>query len=545
MTDGRVDVISVPDMGASVRIILVTILLLFGAGAAQAEWRRAESDNFIVYAEMSESDIRDHALELERFDRLLRHLSGTRLDFAPIKLRVFVLSDVDEVSEYGGDDDRAGYYSESLRGPFAVVPRRSSGRGAFRLQWREVLFHEYAHHFMKQYFPAAYPAWYIEGYAEMYATVRFRDDNRIDLGRPSSVTTNTIFMFGGAGLWMPMDLLLSNEYPNNPMTYAQGWLLVHRAAFDPAVGRELTDYLNAIIGGATGREAYQRVFADRDPPLDDDLIEYISDRRVPYLPLEVDLGAVAEPRIEAISDDEAEIALLYGREAEALLEAARQAVEQQPDHPQAQAEYARALIEQERPADAVATADRALALDPDHIDAHLFKAEALRGLATEADDPASPYWAQSRDHALQANRANPDSAMALVSYFLSYPDGVQRPANALPALEQAFALVPQSSVARLLLGREYLDQGRFDEAGRVVSAIARSAHGYPQQDLAIIIEELAERELNFEHVDQVIAEINAERERLRQEAEAASTAGEEQLIEADGDAEEAPTEPEG
>ena len=34
-----------------------------------------------------------------------------------------------------------------------------------------MLFHEYAHHFMFQYFPAGYPSWYVEAFAETLATI--------------------------------------------------------------------------------------------------------------------------------------------------------------------------------------------------------------------------------------------------------------------------------------------------------------------------------------------------------------------------------------
>lgn len=71
--------------------ILLSAGLTLTAPSAQAEWRRAETANFIVYGEGSEADLRPHAEKLERFDAVLRRqfnrpaLEGVR------KLPVYLL----------------------------------------------------------------------------------------------------------------------------------------------------------------------------------------------------------------------------------------------------------------------------------------------------------------------------------------------------------------------------------------------------------------------------------------------------------------------
>ncbi|MCA1748619.1 MAG: tetratricopeptide repeat protein [Parasphingopyxis sp.] len=481
---------------------------------ALADWRRAESDNFIVYAEMRQDRIRDYVLELERFDRTLRHLTRQQGDFAPVKLRILVLSDTDDVSAYG-DGNYTGFYMADIRGPYAVVPKRGAGWGAFEIERREILFYQYTHHFMAQYFPANYPAWYREGLAQLYSTVEFQRDGRIDVGRAARSIANQLGMFERAGYWLPMRDLLSNVYPNSTLAYGEGWLLAHQAMFDPRLRRELGEYLNALHQGNSGREAYDQVFANRDPSLDQQLREYLVGYSFPYVPMELDLGAIAEPTITVMSDAEAELALLRGRPVEAMESDLQEALEDHPDNAQVYAEQARFLLGQGNFAEAREAADRALAIAPDNIDAHLFAAQALIWLGV--GDAASPHWGEARNHALQANRLDPDNAMALVFYFLSYPDAAARPDNALPALERAFALIPQNTAIRTILGREYLDQGRYAEARRVVSAVAGSAYGDPYKDYAAILERLASRELDISHAGDAIAEINAEREQRRAE----------------------------
>ena len=66
------------------------ISLLWAAPAA-AEWRRAESANFIVYGEASEARLREQVALLEDYEGFLRLLTGVK-DPAPAnKLQVYML----------------------------------------------------------------------------------------------------------------------------------------------------------------------------------------------------------------------------------------------------------------------------------------------------------------------------------------------------------------------------------------------------------------------------------------------------------------------
>ena len=49
-------------------------LVLLWAAPAKAEWRRAESPNFILYGNLPESELRQRILRLEDYDHLLRTL---------------------------------------------------------------------------------------------------------------------------------------------------------------------------------------------------------------------------------------------------------------------------------------------------------------------------------------------------------------------------------------------------------------------------------------------------------------------------------------
>ncbi len=49
-----------------------------------------------------------------------------------------------------------GFYVPRISGGLAIVDREKA-HYAFDIDGESVLYHEYAHHYMAQYFPAAYP----------------------------------------------------------------------------------------------------------------------------------------------------------------------------------------------------------------------------------------------------------------------------------------------------------------------------------------------------------------------------------------------------
>lgn len=165
------------------KIIAAAVMLLTSTAAA-AEWREATTKHFIVYSEASEKSVREAAVKLEKFDYVLRALSGVKPVVRPVKLKVYLMDSVAGVARampFGGSSV-GGYYSTSPQGPFAVgVAGIVSGSPT---TGQQVLFHEYAHHFMFQNFPATYPSWYSEGFAEYYGNTRILANDVVEIGHP-------------------------------------------------------------------------------------------------------------------------------------------------------------------------------------------------------------------------------------------------------------------------------------------------------------------------------------------------------------------------
>lgn len=99
-----------------IRIVSLAIALLALAPApALADWRRAESQNFVVYSDGSERSLRDYTAKLERFHGLLRSRFGGPADGELRKLPVYLVADgrALRVAQPGLPEGIAGYYTAS------------------------------------------------------------------------------------------------------------------------------------------------------------------------------------------------------------------------------------------------------------------------------------------------------------------------------------------------------------------------------------------------------------------------------------------------
>ncbi|HEX8194058.1 MAG TPA: hypothetical protein VF552_14280 [Allosphingosinicella sp.] len=260
----------------ALRLLALAASLLLAAAPAHAAWQRAESAHFVVYSEGGEARLRTQVAELEDFHLLLRQLTGTADPEAAPKLQIYIIGGTAELRQIwpGASADVAGFYNASPEGILAVVDP-TAGRG-----WigrNETLFHEYAHHFMLQHFPAVYPQWYIEGFAEYVATARF-EDGAIEYGRANPARASWIADRSG---WLPLEQLLftnPERLTGRPASqfYAQSWILVHYMLRDGDRMRRLNAYLAAVGRGQPARAAFEQAFGATVTQVQRQLMSYSS-----------------------------------------------------------------------------------------------------------------------------------------------------------------------------------------------------------------------------------------------------------------------------
>lgn len=480
------------------RSIYFLFLTLLIAAPAQAAWQRAESKHFVIYSDGSDKDLRRYAERLEAVHWLLKAATGVDDSGRIVKVRVYLVPDVQDVKRlYGAPgSDVAGFYGPRTSGALAVVPRYTGSDGDFTGQ--VILFHEYAHHFMLQYSPVAFPAWYVEGFAEIVSTASFERKGAVSFGKAASHRQAEIEQLD----WIPLPKLIDGSYRDMNANalggfYGQSWLLSHYLTFSDARKGQLRAFISAMNRGASMADA-AKVFGDLTL-LQRELRNYAASGSFPYrapaMPADLDLSAVVtavplgeaaliDERIELDrrtrgSDDKAKAA----RKAWlAALEAKVARLGADPDGLQMLAD---AQCESDEWTACAATADKLLAVAPARPGAMLRKGEAMM----RAD---KPDFTAARDWIVKANRAEPDAPEPLIDYYQSFArEGAAMPPVALDGLIKAQEIVPQDAGTRLTLAHAFIALKRTDEARALLRPLAYSPHrGGAQAEAADMLEEL-------------------------------------------------------
>jgi tetratricopeptide (TPR) repeat protein len=485
-----------------VRQWLTLLALALLPAAARAEWREYETAHFIIYSESSEKDVNRLAERLEKVDGLMRMATGIAKDVEPVKVRIYEVADADEVEKALGLSGTGigGFYDSNILGPFAVTPRKfhfQTGRATPEL----VLHHEYAHHFMLQYFPAIYPAWYIEGFAELIGSSTFMSDGRIAYGMPARHRGDAISFY-----WVPLgDLLVKPpEKIENFDLYGQGWALTHFFTFSNTRAPQLRQFLAALMAGKPSAEA-AKVFGDLGA-LNQEAHRYLKAGSFAYRPVAVDIARPAIQRSRVLSAGEAalipqtiafrdEDLAVYrkpgDRERERKLreenlarireKVARLAGDPYALYLLAEAEYAGGNYAQ-----AETAADRLLALQPGHVRGMVRKSILLSHAAKALEGTArTAKAAEARSLAIKANKADPNDPLPLLAYFQSFHlSGAKPSKQAVEGLFQVVSTIPNDSTFRQLLVDQLASERRWAEAIAVLTPLANSPHRSPRRDAA-------------------------------------------------------------
>lgn len=480
---------------------LAALLTFTVAPAAQAaDWYRAETQHFIVYAEDDEDATREFAQDLERLDEVLRILTGIGQDDGSLppstKVTVFRFGETRDMSSLAAGSRNTGiggFFIGRASGSVAFVPVRQNlrrGRSVreaadadTQLDPRGILFHEYVHYFMFQHADAPYPLWYSEGFAELFATLQFEDDHFI-IGEMPSVRSFSLAT-------LPIDLERTFDPPARRTrqdvgyTYGHGWLIASHLNLNPERRGQMTDYMVAIGEGASPMEAAERAFGDLEV-LRDELEEFRQGRsrllRVPYA---VDTDPAVE--IHRLREDEAarmDLMIRSNRgvdedEARRLVGDARELVTQYPRSAEVLLAATEAEFDARNYAEAEGLALRVLEIDPQSTEAAYYYADVA--LRRSFEDPTQVTEARRRFAA--ANRIESDHAYPLYGYYLTFLfdpeyEGDEVPVSAKEVLEAAFAYAPFDNTVRRALVHMLLTEGRSSEARIVGASMLLGNGGY-------------------------------------------------------------------
>lgn len=525
----------------NVRIQLVAALALIAvASPARAEWWEAKTDQFIIYSESSASNAKEFAEKMERLDMSLRSLQSIKLSPATSdsrRLTVFRFGDIRDIGRLAGYSGVAGFYIPNLSGSNAFTPARSGGldTGALlgnrpdsrtNLDPQQVLFHEYAHHFMFQHFSAAYPSWYVEGFAETAATIDLKPDGSFHLGNPPQYRSDMLFGMLNVSVER---LLASTNRPTGEDQfgwYTVGWLLNHYLTFEPSRQGQLKQYLRAINSGTKPAEAAVQAFGDLGK-----LNRQIQTYKGGRLPgIDVKIANYSPPKVEMrrLAPDEEAIIKVRMRSkrgvdkklAPGVARDAREVAEKFPDSfavqlALAEAELDLADFEPQALARAEAAADRSLALKPESVDAMIYKGRVLleRGRTDKSQLPAARTWFSK---AYEEDPAHP--APLYFNYLAYYYEGAAMPESALIGLERAYDFALYDPEIKLVLARQLLAEKKGPLARSILMPYAISPHeSKGAKKMREVVDLIEAQKIDEAHT--LLAQEMAEQERRRKAGE--------------------------
>ncbi len=465
--------------------------------AAQAEWHEATSNHFVVYSEGSQREAQDFAGRLERFDYVLRRVRPVPADVPALRLRVFLLPDTAAVSRLAGG--AAGFYISDARGLMLVGTRhRTTGSADIRTVREDndippdsVLFHEYTHHFTFQYFPATYPVWYSEGYAEFWGSTRILPGDVVEVGLPADHRFSTFRALG----WLPLDRLLSaHNYSeasgyNIFLLYAEGWLLVRYLFDHPERKRQIDEYLRLVNQGVDFAEAARRAIPDMSA-FNNELFEYAGANRfnVVRLPFRaIDVGQIATrtlgPAEQALLMDEIKVSRGYRqRDATEYATEVRERAARFPNDPFAIGLVMETQYLARNYAEAIAAADRLLALQPNHPRALMTKGMSQLQTLMAAHNNDNAAWQAGRNLVARAvNAARQDPVILLAYYRTFLMQNVLPPDGAQNALYTAMELAPSDDEIRYVLAHDYERRNMIPEAISIIRPVAYQVPRRPNE----------------------------------------------------------------
>lgn len=487
--------------------LAIAALCLFAAAPARAEWRKAETEHFILYGDVSERTLRTYATKIERFDTLLRTYYPIQSDVQIPKLEIYLADGARDMRRIlpDGSEGIAGFYSADA-GRIYTVTNISNPEAL------STLFHEYAHHFMFQMSAAAYPSWFVEGFAEYYSTV-VMEPEKIEVGREDRGRM-MLFTQLAANEWAPLADVLKWRVSRSGRArlgdyYAQAWALTHYLMSTPERRQMLNQYLTGVIRGADPLVAMQTATGRTSIELQNDLRRYFVGR-ITYYTLQIDIPMpevaiatleadeggllwydlrlddtplVVQPNNDPDDPRSAELKAQMARDAARhraeLITDALAAAARRPDNRMAMLVAARAHRLNGDPAAGLAALQPLLSVTSTDADALRIAAALLLDQAKAEGDPGNAVSKRrlAMSYLGQAMENNPLDFRIYLGLNdtrrgqPNYPN-----ANDISTLEVATALAPQADENRLRLAEAYMTNSRWSEAKGLLDPVANAPH---------------------------------------------------------------------
>jgi hypothetical protein len=499
------------------------------ASPARAEWHKAESDRFVIYANGRANEIKEFAEMLERFHVAMELETGRKVakPSPSNRLTIYMLGTVEKVREVYGNRNSSvgGFYIPRAIGSVAFVPNMRVGDSASvgigtrntrpvdpLNQSLRVMLHEYAHHFLIASSRSGMPRWLSEGAAEYFSSARFNDDGSVDIGLPNNSRAYELSQAEPVSVRELLDynLYLKNRSKGYDAYYGRSWLLYHYLRFNKERTGQLVGYWRAVAGGEDSLAAGERIFGDLDK-LEKELREYGQQRKMSgmrFASEDMRIGSVAVGKISKGHAAMMDVITRSKRGVDDELAAevvvkARAIAAQYPDDPAVLEALAEAEYDAGNDDAAIAAADKAITADANAKNAYVQKGYALfRKAETATDKDAAYTLAMQPFEAL--NAIETDHTQPLIYFYRSFVErGVAVPDDAKYALEQATILAPFDQALAVEVATMKASDGDPRIARVLLAPVAADPHGTPQSRVARAMMEALANANQGESVDLV------------------------------------------
>jgi tetratricopeptide (TPR) repeat protein len=469
--------------------ILALFVFLGLTAPASAAWYQVESDHFVIYADDSEKNVRRFAEVLESYHSAMEVITGRKLTRPSPSNRVtiYTLATARDVQALIDPKSKTlqGFYIPRAGGSVAFVQDlRSIGRDPDEAM--TVLLHEYAHHFLISSQRMAMPRWMSEGAAEFFSSAAFQRDGRIDLGLPNFSRDGELAYAVDVPIRQLLDeeLYAARQGKRYDAFYGRSWLLYHFLMFDPARQGQLNQYWLETARGTPRLAAAEKTLGDLDE-LERSLDRYLKSRTwkiLSALPEQIHVGDIT---VKPLSPGHVAMLPVITKskrgvdreQARALVTEARAIAARYPQDVAVLSALSEAEHDAGNNVEAVAAADRALAINPAAKDALVQKGLALFELANDADDRDTAY-AAAMEPFDALSRLEGDHPYPLIYRYRSYlARGAIPPQPARTGLVRAARMAPFDSGLAYQVGSLFASEGSVAAAIGVLQPVAANPHG--------------------------------------------------------------------
>lgn len=464
------------------------VILFLLPASLRAEWHEASSDNFLVVADQSERDVRAFAERLERYHAaLMSVLNQPNQKPSPSnRVTIYVVKSGADVRKLAGDKSGflQGFYQPRAGGSLAFISRVESG-GREVDDSERILFHEYAHHVMHSTNEWSTPRWLSEGFAEFYSTVRFERDGGVSVGLPANHRGYELALARNVGIEALLDAATYDKTKTKAYDefYGRSWALYHYLLVSQKRPGQLVNYMVALANGASELDAARTAFGDLKQ-LEKELDSYIRQSRWSYIPIaasKISIGPINSRKMRPAEAAIMPVVLESKRgvneeTAKAVLAKAQAVAALHPADPAVQAALAEAEYDAGNHQAAVDAADRALAVDPKTINAHVQKIYALGAMAETAQESA-PAWKKAQRAVSALNKIEADHPIPLIYYYRNLRTAGEPVTElAVFGLERALQLAPYDQRVRWDVVQQMMDDQQWAMAYRILMPLANNPH---------------------------------------------------------------------